>query len=376
LLKSKNKGKYILVCDNCNVEYIKRTFNPSFKYNFCSVKCKCEANKVGGILYLEIKETSRQKYGVEHYTQNSVVKNKVIETNIKRYGSKTSAENEAVKQKQTETNIKKYGFKSSAMNEMVKEKAKTTCIGKYGFVSPLQNKDIQEKSQQTCIKNFGVSWPQLSPQIRVKTNKTIFKKYGVEHISQSQKIKNIIKTTNKNRYGDPYIIGKNSSVLPKIKDILFKKYGVTNPFQFGPIRNKIDYQAAAQKAHITKKKNNTYGKSMIEDRFYTFLTSSFGDIERQAIINGWPIDFYIKHLNLYIQFDGVYWHGLNRNIKIIKNSKSPRDAVIYKKYLIDKKQNKWFKQNKIKFLRITDLEFSLAEKTGNFIQIIEKIHAK
>jgi len=103
----------------------------------------------------------------------------------------------------------------------------------------------------------------------------------------------------------------------------------------------------------------TYGKSKIEDQFYQFLLKHFSenDIERQSMINEWNVDFCIKSLNLYIQFDGSYYHGLDRPIQEIFNFKTSTDKTIFQTYLRDQKQNDFFHRNKKKLFRISDKEF-------------------
>ena len=122
------------------------------------------------------------------------------------------------------------------------------------------------------------------------------------------------------------------------------------------------------------KKNGTYKKSKSEDKFYEFLCEKFDkdDIERQKLIDGHnqPIDFYIKSIDIYIQFDGVYWHGLHKPINILREEAktSKRTANLYKCYYKDKRQNKWFLKNNLKLVRVTDKEF---EKNKDII--LEKL---
>lgn len=119
----------------------------------------------------------------------------------------------------------------------------------------------------------------------------------------------------------------------------------------------------ADKRHQTMKRNGLYGgKSKKEDGCYKFLCENFGDqnIERQLRINNWDIDFYIKSLNLYIQYDGLFWHGLKHTLDELLNSNKPRLSGIYKTYLRDREQEKWFIENNKNLLRIienSDLEY-------------------
>lgn len=89
----------------------------------------------------------------------------------------------------------------------------------------------------------------------------------------------------------------------------------------------------------------------------------------QKRINGWIVDFYIKSIDTYVQFDGVYWHGLDRTLKELKASKSPRDIMIRKARARDRKQDRWFKANGKRLVRVTDREFT----ESNFDMIVERI---
>jgi very-short-patch-repair endonuclease len=104
------------------------------------------------------------------------------------------------------------------------------------------------------------------------------------------------------------------------------------------------------------KANGTYGKSRHEDELHEFLLRHFPDIQRQVDINGWSIDFYIPSIDVYLQLDGVYWHGLNRPREDIESSSNPRDKVIFETMGRDVRQNEWFGSNEKKLVRVTDLQ--------------------
>lgn len=161
---------------------------------------------------------------------------------------------------------------------------------------------------------------------------------------------------------------------------MIEKYGVISPFSLQVIRDKskitcnekyntdyfgssdqweskLDRNDIARKAWETKIKNGTCSKSFPEEKLNNILLLLFNknDIIRQKRIIGQWIDFYIISLNLYIQVDGIYWHGLNRDINIIKLGKTTQDIKIYKQILRDEKLNKYMTENNMKLLRITDI---------------------
>jgi len=143
----------------------------------------------------------------------------------------------------------------------------------------------------------------------------------------------------------------------KRKKTMTIDYGVDHGFKTSNNRKSCNSRKAHEKRHRTMKKNGSYGKSKIEDAFYDSLCEIFGDdVERQVLLNGWNIDFKIG--DVYVQFDGVYWHGLNRPITEIKSSENLRDETILKTYYRDLEQNVWCEECGIKLIRITDTQYS------------------
>lgn len=212
--------------------------------------------------------------------------------------------------------------KHNGILHFVYQKSQETCVQRYGYKNALKNETIKRKLRATCLQRHGVESPLQSPLIREKRRQTMISRYGVSEAMQSAEIK-----------------------------------------------AKFDWQGAQRKRHETMKRENLYGKSRSESKFYKFLTDRFQIVECQKLVNDgkWPIDFYIPTHNLYIQFDGDYWHGLDRQLDVILQSSSPRDAVIYRKWLTDRKQESWFYEHGLALLRIRESDF----KTPNWISIFD-----
>lgn len=206
---------------------------------------------------------------------------------------------------------------NSLKTGILREKVEGTLIDKYGIKGYVSAKDFQAKSKKTCIQ-----------------------KYGVDHGMKSDE-------------------GKKN-----FKEACLKKYGKSAFVGSDLWRSKIDFKENAQKAWVTKIRNGSCSKSYIEDRLYQVLCNEFGNeyVQRQVpMIRQW-IDFYIKPLNLYLQLDGVYWHGLNRDVDIIRKSNKRQDKKIYKNYLRDQKLNKYMDDKGLKMIRITDKFFTEVSK--------------
>jgi DNA-directed RNA polymerase subunit RPC12/RpoP len=112
------------------------------------------------------------------------------------------------------------------------------------------------------------------------------------------------------------------------------------------------------KGHETRKRNGTYAKSSGEDALYKFLCEKIGqfDIERQVNVNGWRIDFHIKSVDLYVQYDGIYYHGLDVTFDVLVSRATLRGKSIgvLTTFLRDCEQRDWFIQNKLKLLRVVE----------------------
>ncbi len=130
----------------------------------------------------------------------------------------------------------------------------------------------------------------------------------------------------------------------------------------------VDMKQNAQKIHATMKRNGTYGKkqSRVENACFDAMCEIYGshDVERHVELNGRDIDLFVKSSEIYVQIDGVYWHGLDRPVELIKEFRKSRDRVIYGTILRDIEMNKWAEQNRKRLVRFTDQEITewLSEK--------------
>ena len=90
----------------------------------------------------------------------------------------------------------------------------------------------------------------------------------------------------------------------KSKLTCISKYGTKSYSQSKEFQEKI---------YNTKKKNNTFTKSSQEEKIYQLLLTKFNkdDITRQYRSKAYPFncDFYIKSLDLYIEYNGHWSHG-------------------------------------------------------------------
>jgi len=330
LVKRPEKGRpkriLVLKCDHCQIhfelKYAKSILQRSL--HFHSIECKNESQRRGGALAKVIIETCQAKYGTDNPNQSDLVRQKKIATCRERYGTDFVLASPAVRQKSTETLKQRYGVSSY-----------------------LSSAECRIRLEKTSLEKWGVSHPSQSSEIKEKKREAAVTRYGVDNVSQSEEVKASKRQTCQVRYG------------------------VENTFQSRTLMSKVDRAAAYRKRLDTMRRDGTVKKSLPEDRLYELLHSVFGDVERQVIINDrWPIDFYVKSMDIYIQFDGVYWHGLDRPIDVIAKHKTSQDIIIHKKWLTDREQDTWFESNGLRLFRISD---SSDDALHNFVDQLTSV---
>jgi hypothetical protein len=211
---------------------------------------------------------------------------------------------------------------------LVRAIVERTCIERLGAPSPFEAEASKLKMQKTWLKNYGVDNPSKSVIIHEKRCATTLKNFGVVNPLQSP------------------------IVRQRSKETSLLRYGVEYPMQHPSIQ---------RRGRLTAMKNGTKSwSSHIENRFYEFLCHHFesNDIERQTNINGWSIDFFVKSIETYIQFDGVYWHGHIHDQITLETATTPQLKSIYHAWKQDQVQNAWFSAKGLRLVRITDREFT------------------
>lgn len=242
---------------------------------------------------------------------------------------------------------------------------------KFGVDNPFASKDVQKKLRDTLLRRHGVDNPQKSLGIREKTRETCIKRYGVDNPAKSDAVKQRTQATMQSRS-----ITVRQGINKKREFTNTERYGVPFQMQREDVKARFDFVGVAEKSHVTKVKNGRFGNvSIVEREFLECLKREFGthDIDHQTCVGGWSIDFYIRSLDTFVQFDGVYWHGLDRPLELIRCGRSSKDASIYKKFLRDRKQDRWFEQNGLTLVRITDKEFGEWQQRRRTTKTIKRL---
>ena len=223
-----------------------------------------------------------------------------------------------------------------------------------------RSEEVQNKKEESCLKHIGVRHPSQNNEVLEKMQKSCVKKFGVENVSQCQEIKDKKVSSFKSHYGT-----KSYFESDEFQNKNMKRWGVKYISQAKCIMDKINN---------TKRKNNSFNSSKIEDNLYLKLIGVFGkeDIKRHYVDKTrypFECDFYIISKDLFIEYNGHWTHGrhsFNTNCKddielINQWSKKSISSQFYKNAIEvwtirDVKKRNTAKQNNLNYLEFFNMK--------------------
>lgn len=157
------------------------------------------------------------------------------------------------------------------------------------------------------------------------------------------------------------------TISEKIQQSCLQKYGVKNPMLDETIRLKHKIKVSSDdvnnKRILTKRKNNSFNTSKLEQQLYVWLKCTFAesDIYTNYISEKYPFkcDFYIQSRNLYIELNAHWSHGEHWY-------DSERDVLLVNKW----SNGSTFYKNSLKTYTIRDVEKRLTAKKNNLNYIV------
>ena len=187
--------------------------------------------------------------------------------------------------------------------QVTRDKFKATCFKRWGVSTNLKSQDTKDKIKETCKKKYKTEYYVQSDDFKTKSVATCTEKYGVSSYTKTQACRDKIKETCLKNYGETTFL-KTTKCKEILQQCSLEQYGTQYHSQSKEFQEKV---------YNTKKRNNTYTKSNQEDKAYQILLTKFSkdDILRQYRSNLYPFacDFYIKSLDLYIEYNGHWSHG-------------------------------------------------------------------
>ena len=289
----------------------------------------------------KIKQTFQSKYNNDTFTGTKLFKEKSKLTKLKKYNN----ENYNNGKQASKTKYERY--ENHAYD---KNKFEQSMLNKYGIVHHWKDKNVRKQIIETMLNDIDENGLNGIQRKQLKVQQTNLQRYNVKNIFSSK---------------DPKLNGRQTCL---------KKYGVKSFWssqQFKDLFKNKEWLLNKQlKEYQTKKKNNSFNKSEQEDKIYNYLLSKFNknDIIRQYRSTLYPFncDFYIKSLDLYIEYHGTWTHGNKpfkhsvedlEKLKRLKNKNSKYyNNVIYTWSNLDIRKLNIFKKNKLNYKIFYNIE--------------------
>lgn len=170
--KVKTKGMYthLKIHNMTNQEYYDKFMKKDDKEDICSVcggknkfksitagytsHCCVKCSSLDPIVKAKLRNTNKERYGVEYSAQRKDVMQKIAETNKIRYGGIAPSCSKEVQNKTKETWLKNYGVDHPMRCPEIKNKLENYFIDKFGVKSPLESIEIQDKISKTGKKGM------------------------------------------------------------------------------------------------------------------------------------------------------------------------------------------------------------------------------
>ena len=232
----------------------------------------------------------------KEHTEQARIKH-IHETNVIRYGTVTPMKNKDIAKKVSVA----WKRRTSEEKDKIMEKVKDTKEKKYG--SGTYNNS--EKATVTCLERYGCERPCKSEIIKNKMIQTNLQKYGHTSPTANKEIQKKVKKTKLERYSDENYNGRE-----KAKETCIIKYGTDNPSKNDQIKEKITKNAIS-----VRTKNGTLNTSLnFEEKMIKYLKETYPSytiLTQYSEDSRYPYlcDCYIKDLDLFIEFQGSYYHN-------------------------------------------------------------------
>ena len=288
---------------------------------------------------------------------------------------------EDVINKNRETNIRKYGEDYTYRRCKLAQET----IGKH---TDEEKQSIINKRKQTKLKKYGDE----NYNNTKKQQETMVEKYGGVGFSSEQVMKKY-KETMRDRYRNE---NYRNSELGKLTSV--EKYGQThysktqthkeNMKKFWGDISEQTRQQFKDKQYLTKKKNNSFHTSSIEDKLYDWFVENNINIIKHYKSELYPYccDFYLPDYDLYLEIQGTWTHGPHPfdennpdDLKLMDEWMELSMGSLYYQNAVtnwtqrDVMKRNTAKQNKINYLEVFSDKLDVCTKTiNNYINNLQK----
>ena len=271
-----NEDIYCPICGK-----LKKFYNNTKYLKTCGSK-KC----IDTLSQLKSKKTKFEKYGDENYNNRDKMKH----TKFLHYGNEKYINVELIKK----TKLERYGNE----NFVTSEKALKTKLERYGSY-------VNTEKLKKAWNNFS---DEKMNDIINKRKETKLKKYGSKNFVNSEKAKQ----TKLKKYNDQTFNNRTKAYQTMLNIYGVKNYANTQEWK-DKISDKKWQENRKKKEYETKKKHNSFNISKNENIIYNLLLEKYNNVIRQYKSDLYPFhcDFYLPDLDLYIEYQGTWTHGLH-----------------------------------------------------------------
>lgn len=271
----------------------KRTYR-----SFCSTKCTAigTADKA--------KQTNIARYG-KHFTQTPEYKEKVKQTSIDKYGVEHYSKSADFTDRVKATNIDRFGVEYPSQSAVIQQKIADTCLSRYNASTPMRTQSVKDKLAATNMQRYGTVHAMLNEEVRNKIQETNIARYGVANPMQNIDVSSKAGKTRKENY-------YSEDVLAKLSDPVW----LSEQNQLVSI-GELAVQLGVSASNLCKyfhqhdipiKQHST---TELERKLLDYFTSKHIKVElkNRTLIRPKEIDLYFPDLKLGIEINGLYWHS-------------------------------------------------------------------
>lgn len=287
--------------DRYNLTQIKKLLKVSDNYIYRQLKLHNVTKKKDG--RKNENKLTKEEYELQKYGRTGLSRSEKLNMTIEKIGKETFWKNHNNKFKKTWDNHTKE------FEQQRQEKIKITKLQRYGN----KNFTNQEKREKSNLEKYGVTTRILDKDILAKTHS----KEIINKMNESRA------KTWKNKP-----IEEKKEIYQKIKENNLKRIGYISHMQdpkwremhsdlgyFGSAEHLNNIEAIQKKRRATMKKNGTTNTSRnFEDKLIKFMREKYPEytiIQSYTDNERYPFecDCYVKELDLFIEFQGSYFHN-------------------------------------------------------------------
>jgi len=264
---------------------------------------------------LKLKNSVKEKYGVDSIAQLETTKQKIKETTKEKYGVNSIAELTATKTKSRKTMLLKYGVEFAQQSKQIREKTHQTNLSKFGVTEPLTDSKFRERAHQTNIDKYGSIFPMRNKELLAKRLETVIDKYDSYSPLGNPEVNKKFRKTVFEKYYNTKLL-KNTFFKPLFT--LEEYIGTVDSNSIG-----IDYKwlclvcdtefvANISAGHIPtcpKCHPRIFNISKLETELFNSIDVIDKTQSVRGLIGQKEIDIYIESLHIGIEFNGMYWHS-------------------------------------------------------------------